>query len=92
MLLVAYDIQNNKTRTKFCKFLKKYGWRLQYSVFELKSSKRILNMVTAEIEGKFMDMFGQADSVLIFPISEADEKKTIRYGYAENVDAPVIFV
>lgn len=92
MLLVAYDIQNDKTRNKFCKFLKQYGWRLQYSVFELKSSERILNLVLAEIEKKFEPKFGNADSVLIFPISEADEKKTIKYGYAKNVDDAIIFV
>lgn len=92
MLLVTYDIQNDKLRTQFSKFLKQYGWRVQYSVFELKSSERILNLVLAEIEGKFLKKFSQADSVLIFPISQADEKKTIQYGYAANKDDAVIFV
>ena len=38
MLIVTYDIHDDKTRTKFGKLLKKYGRRLQYSVFEIKNS------------------------------------------------------
>ena len=42
MLIVAYDIHNDKLRTKFWKLLKKFWRRLQYSVFEVKNSERIL--------------------------------------------------
>ena len=42
MLIISYDISNDKLRTKFSKFLCKFGYRLQYSVFEIKNSKRIL--------------------------------------------------
>jgi CRISPR-associated protein Cas2 len=90
MFLVTYDIQNDKTRDKFCTFLKKYGWRLQYSVFALKNSEQILDLVVAEIENTFIKMLGQVDSVLIFPVSEENEKKTISYGYTENIDKPIL--
>jgi CRISPR-associated protein Cas2 len=42
MLIVSYDISNDKIRTRFAKFLSKFGYRLQYSIFEIKNSKRIL--------------------------------------------------
>lgn len=28
MILISYDIQNDKLRTKFAKYIKKYGYRL----------------------------------------------------------------
>ncbi|NEP62230.1 MAG: CRISPR-associated endonuclease Cas2 [Symploca sp. SIO2G7] len=34
LVLVVYDIPDNKRRTKLAKFLEGYGRRVQYSVFE----------------------------------------------------------
>ncbi len=45
MYLVLYDIEDDRLRTRFSKFLQKYGRRLQYSVFEVKNSKRILDNI-----------------------------------------------
>jgi len=45
MLLVSYDISNDKLRTRFAKYLSKYGNRLQYSVFEIKNSDRIIEIL-----------------------------------------------
>jgi CRISPR-associated protein Cas2 len=70
MLIVSYDISNNKTRFRFSKFLEKYGRRLQYSVFELKNSSRILSIVLLEIEKKFQKKFENSDSILIFSLCE----------------------
>lgn len=35
MILVVYDIPDNKRRTKLSNFLEGYGRRVQYSVFEI---------------------------------------------------------
>ena len=90
MLLVAYDISNNKLRTKFAKFLEKHGGRLQYSIFEIKNSQRILDIVKAEIEGEFEPKFEQTDSIIIFNLSK--QCKLTQFGYAKNSDEEVIFV
>jgi CRISPR-associated protein Cas2 len=90
MLLVTYDFSNDKQRTKFAKFLQKHGRRLQYSVFEIRNSRRVLNIILQEIELKFKKHFSWSDSILIFPISEVDESKTIRYGWATHEDEEVI--
>lgn len=90
MLLISYDFTENKVRAKFAKFLKKYGRKLQYSVYEIKNSPRILNIILNEIELKYKKLFTTADSILIFPISEADETKTIRYGYAAQEEQKVV--
>lgn len=92
MLLITYDISSDKLRTRFSKFLEQHGYRLQYSIFEIKNSEKILNNIRAEIEGKFAKKFTGSDSVLIIPISEVNESKIEKYGYAKNMESDIIFV
>lgn len=82
MLLVSYDISNDKVRTKFSKFLSKFGFRLQYSVFEIHNSDTVLSNIENEIQNIYMKAFTEEDSVIIFNLS-ATCKKTC-YGYAKN--------
>ena len=82
MVLISYDISNNKKRTKFSKFLSKFGHRIQYSVFEIENSEKILNNIIAEITNKYSKRFDQSDSVYIFKLSASCEVQ--RYGYAKN--------
>jgi CRISPR-associated protein Cas2 len=90
MLIVAYDISNNKLRTRFSKFLSKFGYRLQYSVFEIKNSPRILNIVEAEIKADFEKKFKQTDTIMIFRLSK--QCKITKYGYAKNDDEDLIII
>jgi len=90
MLVVSYDISNDKLRTRFSKFLSKYGYRLQYSVFEIKNSDRILENITTKIEEYYADKFEQTDSVIIFLLSETCKK--IKFGYAKNSDEDLIIM
>jgi len=92
MLLIAYDISNDKLRTRFAKFLSQHGYRLQYSLFEIKNSEKILKNIRAEIEGKFAKQFSGSDSVIIIPISEVNEKQIEKYGYAKDMDKDILFV
>ena len=57
MLLISYDIANDKIRTKFAKFIKKYGRRIQYSVYEIFNSDRVIGNIMAEIEASFEPYF-----------------------------------
>ena len=90
MLVVSYDISDDKLRTKFSKLLCKFGFRLQYSVFQIKNSERILNNLRAIIEGEYSKKFSQSDSVIIFIFSK--QCKVVRYGYAKNDEDDLIFV
>ena len=82
MLLVVYDVQEDKLRTKLSKFLTKFGRRVQYSVFEIQNSNRILNNIKTEINTKFEKHFTHGDSVLIYDI--ADNAKIMTFGYPVN--------
>lgn len=88
MILVSYDISDNKLRNKFSKFLSKFGYRLQYSVFQIDNSERILNIVADEIENRFSSKFSQCDSVYLFKLSASCE--IMKYGYAKNEDESII--
>jgi CRISPR-associated protein Cas2 len=90
MLIVSYDISDDKLRTRFSKFLSKFGYRLQYSIFEIKNSQRILNLITTEIQTEYEKQFSQSDSVIIFDLSK--QCKITRYGYAKNDDEDLIII
>lgn len=90
MIILSYDITNDKTRTKFAKFLCKYGRRLQYSVFEIRNSQRVLQNILDEIEYKYGKQFTGSDSVVIFQLCETDKRKVRRYGYATNEEREVV--
>lgn len=85
MIIVSYDISNDKKRTKFAKYLSRFGHRIQYSVFEIDNSERILKSIVSDLESKFMKQFDQSDSIYIFVMSASCDIK--RYGYAKNEES-----
>lgn len=82
MIVVSYDISDDKLRTKFSKYLSKFGHRLQYSVFEIDNSKRIVDNIVTDIKNRFEKCFTQQDSAIIFKLSSSCE--VLRFGYAKN--------
>lgn len=90
MLIVSYDIKNDKSRTHFSKFLEKFGYRLQYSVFQIRNSNKVLANIITEVERAFAHEFKQSDSVIIFQLSKQCKKTC--YGYARNDEDTVLFV
>ncbi|OGD68771.1 CRISPR-associated endonuclease Cas2 [Candidatus Campbellbacteria bacterium RIFCSPLOWO2_01_FULL_34_15] len=90
MFLISYDFHSDKTRAKFSKFLKKYGRRIQYSVFEIKNSDRVLQNILKEIKLKYQKNFTGADSVVIITVCEGCKKKVERFGYAKNDEKDVL--
>ncbi|MDI9337547.1 MAG: CRISPR-associated endonuclease Cas2 [Alphaproteobacteria bacterium] len=90
MVLVSYDISDDKLRTKFSKYLEQYGGRIQYSLFEISNSERVLNNIIVEIKGRFEKKFTQKDSVLIFKLSATCT--ILRFGYAKNDETDLIIV
>ncbi len=90
MILISYDISNNKLRTKFMKYITKYGHRLQYSVYQIDNGPRVLKNIQAEIESDWVPKFGEDDSVMIFIMSETC--KVIKCGYAKHEDEGIIII
>lgn len=91
MIIVSYDFENNKRRSNFSKYLKSYGHRLQYSVYEIKNSRRILNNILNEVELKYKKQFTNSDSIIVINLCEHCKKNIVRYGSASNETKDLIF-
>jgi len=64
-LLLTYDISNTKNRTKVATLLEGYGYRVNFSVFELDIKKHKLDELLKNIE-EFCD---KDDSVRLYAFS-----------------------
>ena len=90
MVVASYDISNDKLRTKFAKYLSRFGHRLQYSVFEIDNSEKIVNNIVNDLKNKYEKSFSQEDSVIIFKLSSSCE--VLRFGYAKNDEKDFIII
>jgi CRISPR-associated protein Cas2 len=59
-------------------------------VFEIKNSKRIMNLIEAEIRSEFEKKFGETDSIIVLNLSK--QCKVTKYGYAQNDDEELIII
>ena len=90
MIIVSYDIADDKLRTRFSKYLLRFGHRIQYSVYEIDNSPKILKNIMSDIENKYKKLFGQMDSVYIFNMSATCD--IIRYCYAKNEEKSLMIL
>ena len=90
MIIISYDISNNKKRARFNKYIRKFGHMLQYSVYKINNSEKILNNIITDINNKFMKTFDQTDSVYVFQLSSTC--KVHKFGYARNEDTDLLIV
>lgn len=90
MLIISYDIKDDKLRGKFAKMLTKNGCiRLQYSVYEFNNTKRLIDNIRVNIRDKYSKLFTQDDSVVIFDVNI---DKTEKYGNAIHRDQDIVFL
>ena len=88
MVIVSYDISDDKMHTNFSKMLKKHGAiRLQLSVYEVVNTKRIMDNLVAKIEA-YSKHFTFDDSVIIFDVSS---DKLTKYGNTIHRDQSVVY-
>lgn len=88
MIIISYDIRDDKLRSKFSKFLMKNGGiRLQFSLYEFNNSSRILNNVREKIAVVFSKKFSPDDSVCIFSVAN---DKVEKYGNAIHRDKDLL--
>lgn len=84
-----YHISDAKLRARFSKMLTKNGAiRLQYSVYEVNNTNRILENLMVKID-QFATKFDGADSVIVFDVSGVRLKK---YGNAIHRDVDVVYL
>lgn len=90
MVIISYDIKDDKLRTKFNKYIRKFGGRLQYSVYEISNSDTVLDNIILEIKSNFEKKFSEEDSIMIMKLSKYCD--ITRFGYAKHDTDEMIIV
>ena len=89
MLVISYDISDTRLRSRFAKMLTKNGAiRLQFSVYEVNNTNRVLENLMLKID-QFATQFDGGDSVIIFDVSGVKLKK---YGCAIHRDVDIVYL
>lgn len=89
MIVISYDIKDDKLRTRFAKMLRSQGAiRLQFSVYEVNNTQRVIDNIRTKIVETYSKLFTGADSVMIFHASKESIQK---FGNAIHRDADVIY-
>ncbi len=89
MIIISYDIKEDKVRTKFSKLLERNGAiRLQYSVYEFNNTNRLSDVLLTKVE-QFAKRFTGSDSIVVF---EGNITKLHKYGNAIHRDKDVVFL
>ncbi len=89
MIIISYDIANDKMRAQFSKMLTKHGAiRLQFSVYEMRNTKRIVDNLIIKVES-FAKHFSMDDSVVIFCVADS---AIIKYGNAIHRDRDIVYL
>lgn len=63
---------------------------LQYSVYEIDNSERILKNIITDINNKWLKVFDETDSVYIFHMSNTCDIH--KFGYARNDNEELLIV
>ena len=79
--LVAYDVPDDRRRTRLANLLEDYGDRVQYSVFEIFASGAKLDRMVMQIKD---ELDTTEDSVRLYPVCESCIKKVMIFGIAES--------
>lgn len=89
MIVISYDIKNDKVRTRFTKLLQSNGAiRLQYSVYEVVNTRRLFENMLILLEEFISKYLTGADSVIIFDVNSVKLRK---YGNAIHRDKDVVY-
>lgn len=89
MIVISYDIKNDKIRTQFSKLLQRNGAiRLQYSVYEIVNTKRLFENMLILLEEFISKNLTGADSVIIFDVNSVKLRK---YGNAIHRDKEIVY-
>lgn len=89
MMIISYDIADDKLRNRFSKMLTKNGAiRLQFSVYEVNNTSRVIDNIIVKIENVFSKYFSGADSVVIFDIGN---EKIRKFGNAIHRDQEIVY-
>ncbi|MBW4619391.1 MAG: CRISPR-associated endonuclease Cas2 [Cyanosarcina radialis HA8281-LM2] len=89
LIVVVYDIPNDKRRTKLAKFLEGYGQRIQLSVFECFLSLEEMRQLYQQVKKRVKE---SEDNVRFYWISEEAVSRVLTIGSSEPQAPPKYYV
>jgi CRISPR-associated protein Cas2 len=89
LIVVSYDVPNDRRRTRLAHTLKDFGERVQYSVFECHLDERALETLRMRI---FHLLNLQEDSVRIYRLCKECDRLLEVLGTAQRTDDPETYV
>jgi len=89
LIIVSYDIVNDKRRTKLAKKLCDFGRRVQYSVFECDLSKEQLKEMTQKA---LKQINLEEDSLRIYRICNTCASEILSYGIKKGWEEDEVIV
>lgn len=89
LIIVSYDIVDDKRRTKLAKKLCDFGKRVQYSVFECDLSKEQIKKMT-QMALKQIDL--QEDSLRIYRMCHTCSSEILSYGIKKGWEEDEVIV
>lgn len=88
-LTVAYDCSNDRRRNRVAKILLDYGYRVQYSVFEVELDERRFK----EMQGRLLEAIDEgAGSIRIYRICERCLEQTKIHGIKGLTNQERLFI
>ncbi|MFM7457235.1 MAG: CRISPR-associated endonuclease Cas2 [bacterium] len=82
---LAFDISDDKRRSKLTRILENYGTRVQYSIFEFSlSPAKELTLMKDLSKLKFISNENPGEGLLIIPIDNNTSEKVVRTGSTKN--------
>jgi CRISPR-associated protein Cas2 len=89
LIVISYDVSNDRRRTRLAHMLKDFGQRVQYSVFEFRLDAEALDRLRQRIE-KLTDPL--EDSVRIYRLCLECEQKVEIQGLGKVTEDPDVHV
>ena len=82
MIIISYDISNDKLRTKFSKFLTKYGVKVQLSIVLIENETKVYDKIVLTIKKTYLKKLKATDSIMIHPVNKKS-RFFAHFGYLE---------
>jgi CRISPR-associated protein Cas2 len=89
LIVVSYDVPDDRRRTRLARILKDFGERVQYSVFECRLDERALQTLRLRIT-RLIDP--QEDSLRIYHLCLECDRRLETVGTAKRTEDPDLYV
>ena len=89
LIVVSYDVPDDRRRTRLAHTLKDFGERVQYSVFECHLDERALETLRVRIS-RLLNF--EEDSVRIYRLCKECDRLLEVLGTAQRTDDPELYV